>query len=158
MPKPTLYFLADWGKNKQLAWSGTNWGLFCALQKLFDVEDIDVTTYDPFHVRVLRKFNPLVKPLGLQLAPPKSTDMGRRKVRLGHRRALTAIQRGGKRDAVFQFSELVDERTCHMPTYLYIDLSVDAVADMKKHSPEIFQVSNYQMNKPFDIIRRGGAK
>lgn len=37
----SIYFLSDWGKNKQRAWSGTNWGLFQTLSKHMDVLGID---------------------------------------------------------------------------------------------------------------------
>lgn len=37
----SIYYISDWGKNKQRAWSGTKWGPFQALSKRMDVLDID---------------------------------------------------------------------------------------------------------------------
>ena len=35
-----LTFLVNWGQNKETAWSGTNYSLYKALSKHYDVHDI----------------------------------------------------------------------------------------------------------------------
>lgn len=37
-----LTFLVNWGKNKETAWSGTNYSVYKALKKYFDVEDVNI--------------------------------------------------------------------------------------------------------------------
>ena len=39
-----LYYLVNWGNDKQKAWSGTCWGLFNTLKKHCDsIKDIDLS-------------------------------------------------------------------------------------------------------------------
>ena len=144
--RKTVYYVVGWGKDKQRAWSGTYWGLFSALQRVMDVRDIDDTIPDHLHTRILRKLHIL------------HNDMGTRHIRRATRLVLPITRKEGPRDAVIQFEEVLRDDQCHMPTYIYIDLSVDAVADMLRNRPDDFAVSNYQHIPEFKIINRGGYR
>lgn len=72
----------------------------------------------------------------------------------GGKIALRHIWQQGPRDAVFQFAEMVSD-TPIMPTYLYVDLTVDTVGDMMTQRPDDFAVSTYQRNPPVKIFNRG---
>lgn len=40
-----LYYVVNWGKDKQRAWSGTNYGLYVALSKIFQIKEIELQDY-----------------------------------------------------------------------------------------------------------------
>lgn len=52
-----FYFLVDWLNNKEATWSGTCWGLYCALKKYQKVIDCDLheTDWQVFYHKCLRK-------------------------------------------------------------------------------------------------------
>ena len=37
-----LTYLVNWGKNKETAWSGTNYSLYKALQKYYSIKDVNL--------------------------------------------------------------------------------------------------------------------
>lgn len=51
-----LYYVVNWGKDKQRAWSGTNYGLYVALSKIFQIKEIELQDYKANLIsRVLNK-------------------------------------------------------------------------------------------------------
>ena len=140
----SIYYLVNWGSDKQRAWSGTNWGLYQALKKRMDVYDIDTTIGMTLN-RILYKLH------------LKSRDMDMANIKKGANKAKAVIAKNGMKDAVFQFSEMLPN-SFGMPTYIYFDLSVDRVAYMREHDPEDFKVSNFQMYDRLTIVNRGGAE
>ena len=142
-----MYFLVAWGKDKQRAWSGTNWGLFQALSKRMDVRDVDITVKNTLKERIINKLR----------RGRKSSDMGISSTLKGREIALRAVEDGGPRDAVFQFAEVLPD-SCGIPTYLYVDLTADYVGYMKQHSPDDFAVSNYEKCSKLTIVKRGAAE
>lgn len=141
----SIYFVVDWGPNKQRAWSGTNYGLYSALKKRMNVCDIDTTAKDSFKSRLLRKVHILPR------------DMGMEHISIARNIAKNAIAKNGKKDAVFQFSEIIPD-SLGMPTYIYLDLSVDRVRFMHDNNPDEFKVSTYQTFPLSIIVKRGAAK
>lgn len=80
-----LYFLADWQKNKEATWSGTCWGLYCALKKHRDIIDCDLheTDWQVFYHKCMRK---------LKL---EHNDMALSAIRRQRRNMLKKVNGGG---------------------------------------------------------------
>lgn len=134
-----LTFLVSWGKNKETAWSGTNYSLYKALKKYYNVKDINLTG-DYWLQAILRR--------GLRV-DGTTIDYYRRHVL---RRRL-----GNKKGRVFQFSEVLYDSN-ERKTYLYVDNTVSYVNYLRKQSPDIFQVSAFQESNPKIFERRGNEQ
>ena len=120
-----LNFLVTWGKNKETAWSGTNYSIFKALQKYYSVNDINVNGnrwINAFMRRVLRKDG-------------MSIEYSWRKAL---RNKLQSVE--GK---VFQFSEVLFDND-NRETFLYVDNTVSYVNYMRKNIPDVYAVSGFQ--------------
>lgn len=51
-----LNYVVNWGKDKQKAWSGTNYGLYVALSKLFQIKEIELQDHKPtLFAKILNK-------------------------------------------------------------------------------------------------------
>lgn len=127
-----LYYLVNWGKDKQKAWSGTCWGLFNALKKYCDgMTDIDLS--DSRMEDLCSRFVRKIRRAGgdLELNHIKR-----------HRRKVQRIL-GDSKCTVFQFAEIIPDME-NKKTYIYMDLSVDYVRYMSENLPEVFSVSGFQ--------------
>lgn len=130
-----LTYLVHWGKNKETAWSGTNYSLYKALCKYYQVDDINLKfpkLISIFRHRVLRKdwFSGGCYELQYYRRKYKRTK--------------------GK---VLQMSGIVDSDS-ETQSYIYNDLSVSYVDYMKDHLPEVFAVSDFQLANPAVIHRQ----
>jgi len=142
-----LYFLVDWlPGNKEGSWSGTNMGLYKALQGYFDVEDIDLHRPVPLFRRVLRK---------LRLV--ESGDCGIFNIKANRRRVMPMVNRQDTnaqgKNTVFQFAEIVHDSP-HVQTYIYQDLAVPYIDYMRNHLPDDYAVSTYQDIPVRHILQR----
>ena len=133
-------FLADWGNNKQAAWSGTCWGLYTALQKHREVTDWDLT-----EGRIPVYYHKLMRKLHLEKHDLSMTHINRQRRRL--QRLL-----GDRACTVFQFSEVLPD-TGWRKTFVYQDLSADYVRYMYENRPDIFPISGFG-NLSGDAIKR----
>lgn len=133
-----LYFIVNWGgKAKELAWSGTNYSIYKALSKVFDIHEITVKT--PWLVT--------------KIANKLRLDWFSREWYMGKFRRIENVKRG----FVFQFGEILnDTKTRH--TYVYQDLSVSYVKYMRDHLSEDFEFSSYQNAKSSIIDKRAIAQ
>jgi len=120
-----LNYLVNWGKNKETAWSGTNYSLYKALCNHYDVKDINLKGN-----RWIIAF--LHKVLQIEVM---SIDYYRR---LLLRKRLQEISGN-----TFQFSEVLND-SVNRKTYLYLDNSVSYVNYLRNQKPEIFAVSSFQ--------------
>ncbi len=120
-----LNYLVNWGKNKETAWSGTNYSLYKALCNHYDVKDINLKGN-----RWIIAF--LHKVLQIEVM---SIEYYRR---LLLRKRLQEISGN-----TFQFSEVLND-SINRKTYLYLDNSVSYVNYLRKQKPEIFAVSAFQ--------------
>lgn len=124
-----FYFLVDWLNNKEATWSGTCWGLYCALKKYQKVIDCDLheTDWQVFYHKCLRK---------LRL---EKNDMNLSVIYRQRCNVLKKINGGN----VFQFAEILTD-TPQRKTFIYQDLSVDYVHYMYNTLPQIFVKSGFQ--------------
>ena len=108
--KPALNFLVEWGSDKTKAWSGTNYSIFKALSKSFDITDYNL----PEQTRLDSLIDRLTGINGLSIHTI-----------LRQRKSLKTIS-----GTTFQFSEILLD-TPDRPTYIYQDLSVNYLMDAK---------------------------
>lgn len=141
----SIYFLVAWASKKQRTWSGTCWGLFQALSSITDVRDICITVPTPLIIRLLRKLH-LMK---------DDSDIHR----LKKQRAIASpiIKEEGHKDALIQFGDVIDD-SCGTPTYLYIDMSADAMVHLMKSDPSTFSVSGRQVCSAKTLIKRASIQ
>lgn len=134
-----LTYLVHWGKNKETAWSGTNYSLYKALCKYYQVDDINL------------KFPKLI-----------SVFM-HRILRLdwfaGGFYELQYFRRKHKylKGKVLQMSGIVDADS-ETQSYIYNDLSVSYVEYMKDKLPKVFAVSDFQHANPVLIHKQAVAQ
>lgn len=125
MNKQELTFLVDWGDNKETAWSGTNYSLYKALSKYYDIKDINLNR------------NRLVKSFMRRILRLDETSID------FYNRHLLGKELHKVRGNTFQFSEVLYDRQCRN-TYMYIDLTVSYINHLRKENPDIFAVSAFQ--------------
>ena len=134
-----LTYLVRWGKNKETAWSGTNYSLYKALSKYYDVKDINLKfpkLISVFMHRVLRLDWFAGGYYELQYFRHKHKNL---------------------RGKVLQMSGIVDSGV-DTQSYIYNDLSVLYVEYMKNKLPEVFAVSDFQQAKPALIHKQAVAQ
>lgn len=139
-----INFLVEWlPGNKERSWSGTNWGLYKALQKHFDVNDIDIYRPRTFISRVLRK---------LHLVP--QGDLGLANMHKNRKTVLPILsqQKCDQPSVVFQFAEIVSNSS-NVHTYIYQDLAVPYIEYMRQHLPKDYAVSTYE-DTPLKYVRQ----
>lgn len=134
-----LTYLVNWGKNKETAWSGTNYSLYKALQKYYDIHDVNLSGnrwVNAFMRRILRM------------------DW----MQIGYYRTkMIRHQLRNVRDNVFQFGEYLND-TDSRKTYMYVDCTLGYVDYLRTHLPDIFAVSAYQDIDPTVIDKRTRAQ
>ena len=111
------------GGIKERAWSGTNYSIFKALSKRFEIEEIELKTP--------KYFSKLIGKFGI--------DWFTRDYILSKVRRKKQISTG----TIFQFGEVFHDSPT-VQTYIYQDLSVSYVKHMKDHLHDVFEVSAYQ--------------
>jgi hypothetical protein len=135
MEMEKLTYLVNWGKNRETAWSGTNYSLYKALSKYYDINDINLKGYhwiNPFIRRILRMDG-------------TTTDY--------YRRHILGKKLHNVNGNVFQFSEVLcnnDNRN----TYMYVDNTVSYVNYLRKVRPDIFEVSAFQDSNTKIFVKR----
>ena len=142
-----MYYLVSWGDDKERAWSGTDWSLFCALSKRMDVKDVDITVRHSFCDRILNKLK----------IRRYTNDLDMANIRTQSRKAKEVIRQEGRRKAVFQFAEVVPE-TEEMPSYLYIDVNAAYIGYMKENAPNDFDSTGYGKCGMKNINKRGNQQ
>ena len=133
-----LVFLTKWGNNKERAWSGTNWSLYNALNKYFNIDDVNLSLARTIVDRIIEK---CIRP-----------DISFRETKRNGKYAIQKIKRE-KPTRIFQFAENVFD-TNNLSTYIYQDLSVSYVEYMMDNMPDIFAVSAFQDHSPTAIRNR----
>ena len=134
-----LTYLVNWGKNKETAWSGTNYSLYKALQKYYDIHDVNLSVnrwVDAFMRRILRM---------------DWMQMG------FYRTKMIRHQLRNVKGNVFQFGEYLND-TDSRKTYMYVDCTLGYVDYLRTQLPDIFAVSAYQDIDPTVIDRRTKAQ
>ena len=134
-----LTYLVNWGKNKETAWSGTNYSLYKALQKYYDIHDVNLSGnhwVNVFMRRILRM---------------DWMQMGY------YRTKMIRHQLRNVKGNVFQFGEYLND-TDSRKTYMYVDCTLGYVDYLRTQLPDIFAVSAYQDIDPTVIDRRMKAQ
>lgn len=118
-----LNFLADFGIQKERAWSGTTYSLYKALEKYFEITDVNISVL--FAIKALFKI--------LHIHWFNSSFYTDKLNRAKYKKL---------KGNVFQFSEIKfdDEKS---KTFIYQDLTVSYIKFMKDHIPDVFRKSGY---------------
>ena len=135
-----IYFLANWGKNKESAWSGTYWGLYTALNKLITIDEIDLKTHRISPRKILHKIL-------------MSNDMNLSIINNYRKQTLPILKRKDKNVPILQFDEIVFNSD-QLSTYIYQDLSASYVEFLSKTDSRIFQYSGFSMNSKSAMHKR----
>lgn len=130
-----LKYLVHWGDNKETAWSGTNYSLYKALQKYYQVDDVDLKFPKLLSV-FMRRF--------LRYDWFTRSFYELQYFRRKHKNVK------GK---VLQMAGIADG-SADTQSYLYIDLSVSYLEHMKENLPDVFAVSGFQGAKTSAIHKR----
>lgn len=136
-----IYYVAKWQKERQKTWSGTVWGIYTALKKIYTVQDIELPNKKTFCERFLRILH--IRRPNFEMRDNKHAEKFCNKI----------LRNDTTTKIIFQFAEIVKD-TPQQKTYIYQDLSVDYVWYMYKHLPHIYKLSNFQGLIPKDIERR----
>lgn len=127
--KQQLLFVCGWGNDRKKSWSGTHYGIYFALQKYFELEDIDIGNYNGDFYNVLYNFSNKFKKLfnfSLDMDLP----------RLKHYRKKLQHKYNKGSYVSLQFGEC--PRQDNIKSYFYQDFSVSAVKFFRDNRPELF--------------------
>lgn len=116
-----ITYLVNWGRNKETAWSGTNYSLYKALKSKYDIKDINLSC-NRWVLASLRRI--------LRISPSKLNKWDRFRLR----------KTNGK---VFQFAEVLFD-TPDRTTYMYVDETIGHVNYLKNNQPSVYEISGYQ--------------
>ena len=131
-----LTYLVNWGKKKETAWSGTNYSLYKALTKYYDVHDINLKGNrwaNAFLSKVLRFDGASIEYYRSHLLKKNLKDI---------------------KGNVFQFSEVLSDND-NRNTFMYVDNTVSYVNYLRTERPDIFEVSAFQNTNSKIFERRG---
>lgn len=134
-----LYYVVNWGKDRQRAWSGTNYGLYVALSNFFQIKEIELQDF---------KTNLVVKILNKIL---RQNDLGVKNIISNRDRILKSLH--NEKSIFFQFSEIIPDNE-YFSTYIYQDLSVSYVKYLAEGNNEIFKYSGFYNNSRTTINNR----
>lgn len=131
-----LHFLVNWGKSKETAWSGTYFSLYKALQRHYDVNDVDLRIFWPVDFLLRRVF----RLRGVAMEYWRSRFLRREYRKL--------------KGTVFQFCEILAD--CKdRNTYMYVDLTVGYVNYMRQNLKSDYLYSGFQNSDQKILQRRG---
>lgn len=120
-----LHFVSAWGKVREATWSGTTWGLFCALKKYYDIIDINIGNEKyPLIKRVLHRIF--------------GGDLAYSQVMQWKKKLSKKIKKG----VYFQFTDIIHDQD-DVNTYVFQDCSANSVLYFAKNKPELFKNSNF---------------
>lgn len=131
-----LTYLVNWGKKKETAWSGTNYSLYKALAKYYDVHDINLKGNrwaNAFLSKVLRIDGASIEYYRRHLLKKNLKDI---------------------KGNVFQFSEVLSDND-NRNTFMYVDNTVSYVNYLRTERPDIFEFSAFQNTNSKIFERRG---
>lgn len=128
-------FVCAWDKDRKNSWSGTQYGLYSSLCKLYDVIDIDVgenrSKFANIHGKILRKISRFVNFDDMGLSTLKSRE-----------KVVDRALSGKEKIPLIQFDECPFEyRGRH---YIYQDFHVGGVKKLAIEEPETFEISRYR--------------
>lgn len=134
-----LFFLANWGEERQKAWSGSYHGLYTALQQLFAIREIGLKARRSLSDKI--RYNIF-----------KANDMYLSRIRQYQKQAAPLLKQE-RGVPVFQFEEVAFNSELH-PTYIYQDLSASYIKYLSESDPELFKRSGFAMNSPYAMRKR----
>lgn len=143
-----LGFVCPWGKNREISWSGTHFGLYSSLQKFYDVIDIDTGRY-------ANKTNPLIcshrcLTIVRKLFHIPTNDMGLSRMKI--------IEKSIKRKLKYENFPVLQFEECPMShsgaQFIYIDLHAEYVKKLFDEDKDVFSVSAFQTASKKTIYRR----
>lgn len=140
--KQQLLFVCGWGNDRKKSWSGTHYGIYLALQKYFELEDVDIGNCNGDFYNVLYKFlNKFKKLFGFR------ADMDL--TRLKHYRKKLQHKYNKGSYVSLQFGECPKQN--NIKSYFYQDFSVSAVKFFHDNRPELFPYCVFS-NAPYSSI------
>lgn len=144
-----LNFVAEWDRgDRRATWSGTTFALYNALQKFFEVRDIDVSMHQK------TKFDNRMDKIRRLLNINKVDDFGMRANEAAWKYVKYIESQDKNRDPqiYFQFAEIAKDSS-RRKTYIFQDLSVDFLCRQYNASPETFAMGNFR-GTTIDVMKK----
>lgn len=142
-----LGFICKWEKEKENTWSGTAYGLYKELSRIYDIYDIDsgstIKDFGSLACKIKYKIDSLIGKSGM-------TDMNLFQIKTV--RPLIRKQLKEKNTPIFMFEEILDD--FQGKQFIYQDLNAGYVKKMFDTDPELFSVSGYQNCSRKSIYKR----
>lgn len=143
--KEKLLFVCMWGKNRETSWSGTDYSVYKALSKYYELEDINIS--------------PLKSPI--ELCKKVFRKVFRLKGDFDYANLTKHIKNfkrkyKDKNYKSFQFSECPFQE--NIASYVYQDLSALTVKDIYENEKEIFSMSNFRNVEENAIYKRAALQ
>jgi hypothetical protein len=146
-----LGFICKWGKEKEKTRSGTPYGLYKELGKIYDIYDIDSGSQpkdlSSLLCKIKYKFDSVFGKNGM-------TDMNLFRIRASRLRIKRLLK--GQDMPVFMFDEMLDNYPGKK--YIYQDLNAGYVKKIEETDPELFAISGYQNCSKKSIYERAGMQ
>ena len=144
--KQQLLFVCDWDHDRKKSWSGTHQGIYSALQRYFEVQDIDIGQYNGSIYSYISKLRRTTNRLF-----HKKADMGC--ANLAHYRKVIQSEWGGIQTLPsIQFAECPTQD--NIRSYFYLDMSVSVVKDLHDSNVDIFKYCGFQNQSYKAILKR----
>lgn len=135
-----LYYVVNWENDKQKAWSGTKYGLYKALSKLYRLNTLELTNPSSSIVIKIIKYFFCHK-----------NDFGIKEILYNRNKIVKSLKK--EKSTFFQFSEIILD-TDLFSTYIYQDLSVSYVKYLYEKEKDIFEYSGFLNNSKKAIYSR----
>lgn len=129
--KEKLLFVCAWARNKETSWSGTNYSIYKALLRYYELEDINISPLKSFGGFCRKVFQKVFKMKGDFNYANTMKHIKNLKKKYNDRFYKS-----------FQFEDCPFQT--NIASYIYQDLSAINVKDMYENEKEIFAVSSYQ--------------
>lgn len=135
-----LNFIVDWEGNPEKAWSGTKNSLYRGLSNYFRIKVIEEKPLKTWSLKERFKYYfPKYRPL--------YTDY------IKQNRRYINSKKENESEVFLQFSEFVKDQA-NRKTFIYQDLVVAYLEDMKKNEPEIFNYSGFSGYSNYALSKR----
>lgn len=128
-----LNYIVEWGGNRLKAWSGTNNSLCAALSSHYDLKEYELKG-DSIWTKLTNRFL-------------HKKDLGLKKI-LFNRKQLDSLT-----GTTFQFVDIL-KTTPERPTYIYQDLCVNFLNNLRINKNPSFQYSGFQIVNPHTFDKR----
>ncbi len=142
--KKKLIFACRWDKVLEKSWSGSAYAVYKELEKRYEVERFDIK--DNAYVKVFKA----LRKLHLVKGEPSLFSM----IKRNNEQLLKKF--GEQKIKVFQFSEF--PCTPNSENYIYQDLAIEYILDMKKNDPQAYSYCGFSNISESALLKRASCQ